>query len=188
MKTDLFNVHSFLLPYPVLDFLWETRLVFLEDAYPTDAPGPCSQFLVESELLICFCYFVCMILVALCSLLCLSVFHVWSLSLDCILLISTRILVPLFTLSTVRSGADNTSHALLRPWSTWSTDPLFYYFHTWLNSPMEWLLEEAISPNHRLTPFPRNALSKFLCQRQSKVSFLFVIHLRDSDVTRRLSH
>ena len=28
------------------------------DAYPTSAPGPCSQFLVESELLIFYCCFV----------------------------------------------------------------------------------------------------------------------------------
>ena len=27
--------------------------------YPTGSPGPCSQFLVKSELLIYFCYFVC---------------------------------------------------------------------------------------------------------------------------------
>ena len=63
-----------------------------EDAYP------CSKFLVESELRISFSYFVCRILVTLCPLLCLSVFHVWSLFLDYILLISTRILVPLNTL------------------------------------------------------------------------------------------
>ena len=25
-----------------------------DDAYSTGAPGPCSQFLVESELLVCF--------------------------------------------------------------------------------------------------------------------------------------
>ena len=42
----------------------------VEDAYPTGAPDPCSQFLVEPQLLICFCYFVCMILVTLCCLLC----------------------------------------------------------------------------------------------------------------------
>ena len=65
----------------------------------SNAPGPCSQFLVESALLICFCYFVCMILVTLCSLLCMSVFHVWSLSLDYILLITAITLVPLITLS-----------------------------------------------------------------------------------------
>ena len=33
-----------------------------EDAYPTGAPGPCSQFLVESKLLIYFCNFVYIIL------------------------------------------------------------------------------------------------------------------------------
>ena len=42
-------------------------------------------------------YFVCIILVISCSLLCVSVF--WSLSLDYILLISAKILVPLITLS-----------------------------------------------------------------------------------------
>ena len=65
-----------------------------EEAYPTSAPGPCSQFLVESELLIYFGFFVHFILIILCSLLCLSAFHVWSLSLDYILLISASILVP----------------------------------------------------------------------------------------------
>ena len=35
----------------------------VKDDYPTGAPGACSQFLVESEMLICCCYFVCMILV-----------------------------------------------------------------------------------------------------------------------------
>ena len=60
-----------------------------EEACPTGAPGPCSQFLVESELLIFFCYFVhvCIILVILCSLLCVSVFHVLSLFPDYIILI-----------------------------------------------------------------------------------------------------
>ena len=36
-----------------------------EDAYPTGVPDSCSQFLVEYELFICFCYFVCIILVTL---------------------------------------------------------------------------------------------------------------------------
>ena len=67
--------------------------------HPTGAPGPCSEFVVESELLICFCYFVCMIVVTLCSLLCMSVFHVWSSSLDCILLITAITVVSLITLS-----------------------------------------------------------------------------------------
>ena len=69
-----------------------------EDAYPTGLLGPFSQFLVESKLLIYFCCFVCIILVALCSLLRLSVSHVSPLSIDYILLISARILVPLVTL------------------------------------------------------------------------------------------
>ena len=72
--------------YLGLDFLWLTWRVFLEKermlTLPVDStPGPCSQFLGESELLIYFCYFVCIIWVNLCSLLCLSIFHVWSLSL-----------------------------------------------------------------------------------------------------------
>ena len=67
-----------------------------EDVGPTGAPGPCSQLLEESKLLIYFNYFVCIII--LCFLLFLSVFHVWSLSLDYILLISARILASLITL------------------------------------------------------------------------------------------
>ena len=63
-----------------------------EDAYSNGAPGPCS----ESVLLICFCYSVHIILVTLCSLLCMSVFHVWSLSLDYILF-GCHYLVPLMT-------------------------------------------------------------------------------------------
>ena len=42
----------------------KTRRVFLgkaEEVYPTGEPGPCSQVLVESALLIYFCYFVCFI-------------------------------------------------------------------------------------------------------------------------------
>ena len=67
-----------------------------EDAYTIVAPSPCSQVLVKSELLICFCYFVCMILVTFC---CVSVFHVWSLSQDYILLITPITLVALITLT-----------------------------------------------------------------------------------------
>ena len=44
-----------------------------------------------------FCGFVCVILVTLCSLLSMSIFNVWSLSLDCIRLITARTLVPLIT-------------------------------------------------------------------------------------------
>ena len=62
-----------------------------EDAYPTGSPGPYSQFfsgvrVAHLLLLLCMYY-----LVILCSLLFLSVFHVWSLSLDYIILISSRI-------------------------------------------------------------------------------------------------
>ena len=63
-----------------------------EDAYPSAAPGQCSKFLVESELLI---YFFTLYVLFSCSLLCLSVVHVWSFSLDNILLIFARILYPL---------------------------------------------------------------------------------------------
>ena len=69
-----------------------------EDAYHTVAPGQHSQFLVESELLIYYCYFVCIVLVISHSLLCMSVFHVGSMSFDYFLLISARILIPLITL------------------------------------------------------------------------------------------
>ena len=69
--------------------------------FPTGAPGPYSQFLVESKLPIYFCYFLCFILVTLCSLLYLSVFHVWSLSVNYILLTSVRILVLFITLHIV---------------------------------------------------------------------------------------
>ena len=51
-----------------------------ENAYLTDALGSCSDVLVESELHIYICYFVCIILVILCYLLCVSVFHVPGLS------------------------------------------------------------------------------------------------------------
>ena len=69
-----------------------------EDAYPTDTPGPCSQFygvrVAYLLLLLCiydFSYFM--------FLLCMSVFSVWSLSLDYILLIAAITLVPLIILS-----------------------------------------------------------------------------------------
>ena len=68
--------------------------------------------------LICFCYFVCMILVTLCNLLCMSVFRIWSLSLNratFILLITAITLVPLITLS---------SHFLLS--ITWDIEYLLY--------------------------------------------------------------
>ena len=80
---------------------WRMTNVKCKNAYPTGAPGPCSRFLVESELFICFCYFVCIILITLWTLLYMSVFHVWSLFLDYILLITSRILVPLITLELI---------------------------------------------------------------------------------------
>ena len=95
--------------YSGLDFFMRNSADFSrkgEKAYPNGAPGPCSRFLVESELLIHFCYFVCIILFTLCSFLRSSVFHVWSLSLDYILLISARILVPLIALSSDLIGCN----------------------------------------------------------------------------------
>ena len=85
--------HRFPFLFALLHFMNNWQVFLEKDAYLTSAPGWCSQFLVESKFLIYFCYFVCIILVILCSFLCLSVFHVWSLSLDYILLIYTRILV-----------------------------------------------------------------------------------------------
>ena len=69
-----------------------------EDAYPTGVPGPCSQFKWNPN---CSFTFVTLkdILVTLCSLLCLCIFHVWSLSLNYILLITARILFPWISLS-----------------------------------------------------------------------------------------
>ena len=86
--------------YPLLEFLLAAGRVFLkkeENAYPTGSSSPCSQFLGESELLIYFCCFVRISLVISCSLLCVSVFNVWSLFLDINHLISARILVTLIT-------------------------------------------------------------------------------------------
>ena len=59
-----------------------------EDAYHTCATGPCSQFSVQSPS--CSFAFVFIIFVILCSLLCVSVFHAWSIFFDYILLIFTR--------------------------------------------------------------------------------------------------
>ena len=68
-----------------------------EDTYTTGIPGRCSHFLgrrvAHLLLLLCMCYFGFH-----CALLCVSVFHVRSLSLDYILLIYVRILFPLITL------------------------------------------------------------------------------------------
>ena len=66
-----------------------------EDVYPTCTPGLCFQVLLVSELLIYVCYFVLFWLIYV--LLCVSVFYVWFLYLDYILLMSARILVPLIT-------------------------------------------------------------------------------------------
>ena len=79
---DLFNGHNF----PFLFRLPRTRLFMnnsdrvhkkAEDAYPSSAPMPYSQLLVESGLLIYFCCFVYMILVTL--LCCVCVFFMFGL-------------------------------------------------------------------------------------------------------------
>ena len=102
MKSDFSTCHSL----PVLFRLPRTWLFMnnslgvsrkAEDSYSTRTPGPCFQFSVESELHIWFCYFVYMILVTLCSVLCMSVFHVRSLSLDYRILNASVTLVPLIT-------------------------------------------------------------------------------------------
>ena len=63
---------------PDLTFYEQLEIVSrkAEDANPTDAPGPCSQFLLDSELLNYFCDFVCITLVmffvvCVCSISCL---------------------------------------------------------------------------------------------------------------------
>ena len=63
--------------YPGLDFFMSISVGVFSIAnpypYPTGAPCLCSQFLVESKLLIYFCFLVSIILVILCSLVCVSV-------------------------------------------------------------------------------------------------------------------
>ena len=89
-----FRLHWSWLLWALKRAFLETQRTFTLPVYLVHAPS----FFMESELLISFCYFVCIILVILCSLLRLSVSHVWSLSLDYILWISARILFPLITL------------------------------------------------------------------------------------------
>ena len=83
-----------------------------ENAYPTGAPDPCSHFLVESDLLICFYYFVCMIFfVVYVSFPCLVFvpgshsfvcrYNLGSFDYSYILLIYARILVPLTSLKAI---------------------------------------------------------------------------------------
>ena len=72
-----------------------------EDAYPTGAPGHAPSFSVVrvAHLLLLPCMYDFshfMFFVMLCSM---SFFHVWSLSMGCILLITAMTLVPLITLS-----------------------------------------------------------------------------------------
>ena len=69
-----------------------------DDAYPIGAPGHCSRFVVESRLLIFLCFF-CTLFWLLHVLCCVCFFCLVSrLSLDFILLIYGRVLVPLITL------------------------------------------------------------------------------------------
>ena len=65
------------------------------------------------QILVCFCYFVYIVLVILDSLFCVSVYHVLSLSLGYFPLISARILVPLdYTEKDTNHGATmNKNHA-----------------------------------------------------------------------------
>ena len=93
--------HRFLssLVYHELDFLWATRRVFLETQRMFKLPvhlvhAPSFSGVRVALLLLSPCMYYCF-----CYLLPISVFHVLSLSLKCILSISARILVPLITLS-----------------------------------------------------------------------------------------
>ena len=73
--------------------------------YPTDVPGLCSLFFVESELLIYFCYFVYSI--------CLFMFIVACVCFHCPwILISARILVPLITLCSARKNQEVQGHGI----------------------------------------------------------------------------
>ena len=91
---------------------------------------------VESKLLVDFCYFECIISVISCSLMCLLLFHLWSLSLDYILLISAKILVLLVTLFQ-KSNENNTNTLCV-----YEIQPKTYKYHTrflfdcfsWINS------------------------------------------------------
>ena len=87
---------SYSFVFPGLDFLWVR--------FPYWCTWSCSKVLVESELLIYFRCFVCTILVISCPLYCVPVFHVLSLFLDYILLISVRILFPLFALTVLKNN------------------------------------------------------------------------------------
>ena len=96
------QVHTFLssFVYPGLDFLWVTWRMFLENQRMFTLlkhmfHAPCFQWSPSCSFSFVI---VCIILVILCSLLWVSVFHVWSSSLDYFLLFSPRILVSLITL------------------------------------------------------------------------------------------
>ena len=93
--------HSFLFLFrlPQTCLFSVIRRMFLEkkDAYPTSAPGPCSQILVEFELLIYFCFTVRIFWFFMFFIV--SAFPVLSTSsLNYILLSTARILVPLIIL------------------------------------------------------------------------------------------
>ena len=81
LKTDLFILSSLSFPLsfaPDVNFKSNSVSVSrkVEDVYPTGAPGPWSQFLVESVLLIYFCIFVRVILVISYPLLFISIISV----------------------------------------------------------------------------------------------------------------
>ena len=134
-----------------------------------------NWFLVESELLIYFCYLICMILVTLSSLLCMSVFHIRSLSLVYILLITATTLVLLFTLwrffSIANSLKVNIYHNGTQIWSYFQKRGIFYilYLKKILNNG-----EKSFWPNFKnfkfiFTPFYKYTLRTESYFEESKV-------------------
>ena len=93
MKTNLFNVSKFSFPHnlPWLDYLLSFGDCLLQSRgrLPYRCTRPMLPVFIGVRVLL-----LCIILVILYSLPCVSVFCVWSLSLEYILLISARILIP----------------------------------------------------------------------------------------------
>ena len=101
MKTDLYNVSSFSFPLlSTLDLTFMSKSVGVSRK-AEDAKLPVFPRVRVAHLLLLICMY------DLCSLLCMSVFDVWSLSLDCILFITTITLVPLITLSNDNHHTDS---------------------------------------------------------------------------------